>query len=151
MGGSELSSGGGEAIPPVSCSSVDSLAASETFDLGSDHDEAKLKRMQLAVRALLSGLGEDVDREGLIDTPKVIHCRLSDFFACAQPRNMLPGAWYMFKWWSAAFDWKSGPGKTVCDAATHGNAFSERTVIVLQRVAKAWRDITAGYQQRPER
>lgn len=102
MGGSDLSSEGGEAIPPVSCSSVDSLAASETFDLGSDHDEARLKRMQLAVRALLTGLGEDVDREGLIDTPKVIYSPLSDFVVLRRATQHHV-AWYTFKWWSVAF------------------------------------------------
>ena len=76
MNGSDLSSGGGDNILPVSCSSVDSLAASESFELGLDNDDAaRLQRMQLAVRALLCGLGEDVDREGLIDTPKVLGWR----------------------------------------------------------------------------
>lgn len=32
---------------------------------------ARLERMQAAVRCLLTGLGEDVGREGLVDTPKV--------------------------------------------------------------------------------
>ncbi len=31
----------------------------------------RLMRMQAAVRLLLAGLGEDVHRQGLIDTPKV--------------------------------------------------------------------------------
>ena len=72
MCGSELSSGGGKALAPVSCSSADSLAASESFVLGLDHDDSRLNRMQQAVRTLLAGLGEDSNREGLIDTPKVI-------------------------------------------------------------------------------
>ena len=31
----------------------------------------RLLRMQSAVRTLLLGVGEDPDREGLVDTPKV--------------------------------------------------------------------------------
>lgn len=33
-----------------------------------------MERMQQAVRVLLQGLGEDVNREGLRDTPKVSDC-----------------------------------------------------------------------------
>ena len=83
MCGSELSSGGGEVLAPVSYSSADSLAASESFELGLDHDDSRLNRMQLAVRALLAGLGEDINREGLIDTPKVICQPLAN----AEPRR----------------------------------------------------------------
>ena len=78
---SDLSSLGGEIPAPISCSSADSLTASETFDLSLEGDESRLRRMQLAVRALLSGLGEDVDREGLIDTPKVSLARYAVCFA----------------------------------------------------------------------
>jgi GTP cyclohydrolase I len=31
----------------------------------------KMQRMEQAVRTLLEGIGEDVGREGLVDTPKV--------------------------------------------------------------------------------
>jgi hypothetical protein len=32
---------------------------------------SRLERMEAAVRTVLHGLGEDVEREGLVDTPKV--------------------------------------------------------------------------------
>jgi GTP cyclohydrolase I len=32
---------------------------------------SKMQRMEQAVRTLLEGIGEDVGREGLLDTPKV--------------------------------------------------------------------------------
>lgn len=38
---------------------------------GKGAPEDKLERMQQAVRVVLEGLGEDVEREGLRDTPKV--------------------------------------------------------------------------------
>lgn len=34
-------------------------------------DRDKLTRMEQAVRVLIQGLGEDLEREGLRDTPKV--------------------------------------------------------------------------------
>lgn len=32
----------------------------------------KVQRMSAAVRTLLEGIGEDVQRQGLVDTPKVV-------------------------------------------------------------------------------
>jgi GTP cyclohydrolase I len=46
-------------------------AASSAFEPGTAAYKAKLQRMQEAVRVLLAGVGEDVTREGLVDTPKV--------------------------------------------------------------------------------
>ncbi|KAG1677940.1 hypothetical protein FOA52_001358 [Chlamydomonas sp. UWO 241] len=46
---------------------------------GDDHDRAaRLVRMQACVRTVLEGLGEDVDREGLRDTPKRVAKALLD-------------------------------------------------------------------------
>jgi GTP cyclohydrolase I len=52
-------------------STDDSLEASETFGELFVDDEARLERMQAAVRVIIAGVGEDVEREGLRDTPKV--------------------------------------------------------------------------------
>lgn len=41
------------------------------FQPNSDSYARKLDRMQDAVRSLLLGIGEDVHRQGLLDTPKV--------------------------------------------------------------------------------
>jgi GTP cyclohydrolase I len=41
------------------------------FQPNSDSYVRKLDRMQGAVRSLLLGIGEDVQRQGLLDTPKV--------------------------------------------------------------------------------
>lgn len=38
---------------------------------GQIRDKDKLARMEQAVRVLIQGLGEDLSREGLRDTPKV--------------------------------------------------------------------------------
>jgi len=37
-----------------------------------DDDGQRVEKMQIAVRRLLECIGEDVSREGLIDTPKVL-------------------------------------------------------------------------------
>ena len=49
-------------------STDDSGASVTTADI---YPEADLLRLQSAVRVLLSGVGEDISREGLRDTPKV--------------------------------------------------------------------------------
>ena len=49
-------------------STDDSGASITTADI---YPEADLHRLQSAVRVLLSGVGEDISREGLRDTPKV--------------------------------------------------------------------------------
>ena len=49
-------------------STDDSGASITTADIYPDPD---LLRLQSAVRVLLSGVGEDISREGLQDTPKV--------------------------------------------------------------------------------
>ena len=54
-------------------STDDSGASVATADI---YPEADLLRLQSAVRVLLSGVGEDISREGLRDTPKV------QYFAC---------------------------------------------------------------------
>ena len=56
-------------------STDDSGASVTTADI---YPEADLLRLQSAVRVLLSGVGEDISREGLRDTPKVQspRCRL---------------------------------------------------------------------------
>ena len=45
--------------------------APAAFTPGTAAYDAKLERMQEAVRALLEGVGEQPQREGLLDTPKV--------------------------------------------------------------------------------
>ena len=49
-------------------STDDSGISTNTADV---YPEADLERLQSAVRVLLSGVGEDITREGLRDTPKV--------------------------------------------------------------------------------
>ena len=58
---------------------VNMEAALSAFQPGTTAYKAKLQRMQEAVRVLLAGIGEDVAREGLVDTPKVgcLSCRLT--------------------------------------------------------------------------
>ena len=64
-------------MAPSAVSTDDSGASISTADI---YPEADLHRLQSAVRVLLSGVGEDISREGLQDTPKVaqawvIYCR----------------------------------------------------------------------------
>ncbi len=62
----------GQASPqPVSCASAASLSVSDASELQLEPDDGQLHRMQAAVEALLVGLGEDVQRQGLRNTPKV--------------------------------------------------------------------------------
>ena len=62
----------GQASPqPVSCASAASLSVSDASELQLELDDGQLQRMQAAVEALLVGLGEDVQRQGLRNTPKV--------------------------------------------------------------------------------
>ena len=62
----------GQASPqPVSCGSAASLSVSDASELQLELDDGQLQRMQAAVEALLVGLGEDVQRQGLRNTPKV--------------------------------------------------------------------------------
>ena len=65
----------GQASPqPVSCGSAASLSVtsvSDTSELQLELDDGQLQRMQMAVEALLVALGEDVQRQGLRNTPKV--------------------------------------------------------------------------------
>ena len=91
-------------------STEDSGASITTADI---YPEADLLRLQSAVRVLLSGVGEDISREGLRDTPKVS----SD---------------------------SSNP-TTARTAATYFAYLS--LVFILQRVAKAWVDVSSGYKQ----
>ena len=56
---------------PVSCGSAASLSVSDTSELQLELDDGQLRRMQAAVEALLIALGEDVQRQGLRNTPKV--------------------------------------------------------------------------------
>ncbi len=88
-------------------STDDSGASVTTADI---YPEADLHRLQSAVRVLLSGVGEDISREGLQDTPKV--------------RRNLSTSTLLF-----------------C-RATHA-----LTYVALQRVAKAWVDVSSGYRQ----
>ena len=64
-------------------STEDSGASVTTADI---YPEADLQRLQSAVRVLLSGVGEDISREGLQDTPKVQHtlCLASFYLRCAE-------------------------------------------------------------------
>lgn len=59
-------------------STDDSGASVTTADI---YPEADLLRLQNAVRVLLSGVGEDISREGLRDTPKV---QYSEYWIVAQ-------------------------------------------------------------------
>ena len=62
----------GQASPqPASCGSAASLSVSDTSELQLDLDDGQVQRMQAAVEALLVALGEDVQRQGLRNTPKV--------------------------------------------------------------------------------
>ena len=84
---SEMASSGqhstGQASPqPVSCGSAASLSApsvSDTSELQLELDDGQLQRMQVAVEALLVALGEDVQRQGLRNTPKVRSTRTTQF------------------------------------------------------------------------
>ena len=89
-------------------STDDSAASVTTADL---YPEADLHRLQNAVSVLLSGVGEDISREGLQDTPKV--------------RSMMAAC--LHHSWSYV-------------ARLHTNT-------ALQRVAKAWVDVSSGYRQ----
>ena len=60
MGGSAASS------QTDDCHSVD---VADTVDQGVPYN---IERVQEAVQTLICGIGEDIDREGLRDTPKVI-------------------------------------------------------------------------------
>lgn len=46
-------------------------ADDDSFAPGTDAYAQRLRLMQACVRTLLRGVGEDADREGLRDTPKV--------------------------------------------------------------------------------
>ena len=46
-----------------------STASEDTLEIG--EADVSLTRLQEAVRLLLGGIGEDISREGLRDTPKV--------------------------------------------------------------------------------
>ena len=48
-----------------------SVDADDSFVAGTDAYARRLRAMQGCVRTLLKGVGEDPDREGLRDTPKV--------------------------------------------------------------------------------
>lgn len=50
----------------------------DAFTPGSLSYESKIQRMQEAVRCLLQGIGEDCQREGLVDTPKRVAKALMD-------------------------------------------------------------------------
>lgn len=50
-----------------------STTTDDSFAPGTDAYARRLRRMQACVRTLLRGVGEDADREGLRDTPKVRH------------------------------------------------------------------------------
>lgn len=62
-------------------STDDSGISTGTADV---YPEADLQRLQSAVRVLLSGIGEDINREGLRDTPKVC---TSPILSAAFPGN----------------------------------------------------------------
>lgn len=47
-------------------------AGMAAFTPNTDGYARKVQRMSQAVRTLLEGIGEDVDRQGLLDTPKVV-------------------------------------------------------------------------------
>ena len=70
----------GQASPqPISCGSAASLSAvSDTSELQLELDDGQLERMQAAVKALLVALGEDVQRQGLRNTPKVRSIRTTN-------------------------------------------------------------------------
>lgn len=88
-------------------STDDSGASVTTADI---YPEADLLRLQSAVTVLLSGVGEDISREGLRDTPKV-QC---------------------YRCWS-------------CTYRAHVSML--QSLPLLQRVAKAWVDVSSGYRQ----
>ena len=72
-------------------STDDSGISTNTADV---YPEADLERLQSAVRVLLSGVGEDISREGLRDTPKVQQCSDSkasqQSYGISSPAGMLP-------------------------------------------------------------
>ena len=78
-----------------------------------------IERLKACVSVLISGIGEDGQREGLRDTPEV-GLAATPAADCAMPAL----------------------GLTVTPAAMGAAA---------QRVARAWLDMTAGYQQDPAR
>lgn len=90
-------------------STDDSGASVTTADI---YPEADLQRLQSAVRVLLSGLGEDISREGLQDTPKVPSRRSIELLVAS---------------------------RSTCQ--------TRESLCALQRVAKAWVDVSSGYRQ----
>jgi GTP cyclohydrolase I len=88
-----------------------------------DTPQPELARMEAAVQQLLLGVGEDPSREGLVDTPRV--SARSVQLAAAAARLAVAAA--------------------LCVA--HVVSVPPRSLPRLQRVAKAWLDMTRGYRQ----
>lgn len=56
------------------CCNNAAMEGQAAFQPNTDAYQRKLKRMEVAVRNMLLGIGEDISRQGLLDTPKVILC-----------------------------------------------------------------------------
>jgi hypothetical protein len=93
-----------------SCDSMLDLAAE-------DVSAQRLERMQSAVATLIRGCGEDLQREGLVDTPRV--------------RRTRPAA-------------PATPVSPLMRGDVRGRPLPAP---LLQRVAKAWLDLAGGLQQ----
>ena len=110
------------------CSSLVDLPAA------SEGREQELAHMASAVHQLLVGVGEDPAREGLVDTPRVSCCSVA-----AARRVLLGGRWHRRR--------PPPPASRRLPADPPRLSLS----LCLQRVAKAWLDMTRGYRQECKR
>eukprot|EP00955_Chlamydomonas_euryale_P093971 364818-Chlamydomonas_euryale.AAC.30 len=106
-----------------------------------DSLSGRLARMEAAVRTLIKGLGEDVEREGLVDTPKVRANGCETIRVCCGNADMGP----LCVLWPSLTGFEGTARRRLCSYPGEANRSTPPTR--PQRVAKAFMDVTCGYSE----
>ena len=118
----------------------------DSFVPGTDAFARRLRRAQGCVRTLLLGLGEDPEREGLRDTPKVRIVRIGYARVALDQSGARPvvrrGQTTTARSRTSSTDPESSPTRQLTPSR-----HLPRTIQHSQRVAKAFLDMTQGYRQ----
>ena len=103
-----------------------------------------LARMCAAVETLVAGLGEDVTREGLFDTPKVRERERRESCVCVRVGATIGGG---SRWRERGTSAKRKAAAENFVSSVPSPSSLPSSLLPPQRVAKAWIDATTGLRQ----